>query len=307
MHRVAVFVDAGHYFANAARLAFDERVGRRELVCEHAALVDTLIKHVHDEARMGDEPVRVLRVYWYDGAPNAVPSSTQLEIGRLSSVKLRMGRLSGKQQKGVDGLIILDLITLARERAIDTAFLLSGDEDLREAVAAAQQFGVRVVLLGIPPIPGQGNQAESLIREADHHQVLPPEFWTTYLTRTGRLTESIIDNANSDAPAPHTVEEPHEKHVAENVAIDARAIAAGFVEEWLTTADPDDVVRVADARPRIPGALDAALLECAWEANGRTSLASPIRKQLRQGFWRAFTEKNQNIEGETMSTTEVAE
>ena len=68
----------------------------------------------------------------------------------MPNVKLRLGRINAKnQQKGVDALIYRDLTTLARERAICDAFLLAGDEDLREGVKAAQDMGVRVTLIGI--------------------------------------------------------------------------------------------------------------------------------------------------------------
>src|SRR3712207_9253694 len=46
-------------------------------------------------------------------------------------------------------LPIWDLIILSEERAIATAYLLGGDEDLREGVAEAQERGVRVVLTEI--------------------------------------------------------------------------------------------------------------------------------------------------------------
>ena len=69
-------------------------------------------------------------------------------------------------QKGVDSLIVRDLMRLSENRAISTAFLLGGDEDLRQGVVEAQEMGVRVALVGIEPFDEQ-NQAATLIREAD--------------------------------------------------------------------------------------------------------------------------------------------
>ena len=57
----------------------------------------------------------VLRVYWYDAAPNGIPLADHLLIAQLANVKLRLGRLSGGKQKGVDSLIVRDLMTLARD------------------------------------------------------------------------------------------------------------------------------------------------------------------------------------------------
>lgn len=58
-------------------------------------------------------------------------------------------------------------MTLARERAISDAFLLSGDEDLREGVRAAQDMGVRVTLIGIEAQGDKWNQSKQLVNEAD--------------------------------------------------------------------------------------------------------------------------------------------
>jgi hypothetical protein len=69
------------------------------------------------------------------------------------------------QQKGVDSLIVTDLIELARLGAICDAVLMSGDEDVRVGVQIAQNYGVRVHLVGISP--SRGSQSKSLLQEAD--------------------------------------------------------------------------------------------------------------------------------------------
>ena len=155
MDRCAVFVDAGYLLAAGGDLCCGT-TDRSEVSCNYETLVDFLVRAVSDDARMP-----VLRVYWYDAAPNALPLTDHQEIAQLANVKLRLGRLTGGKQKGVDSLIIRDLMTLARERAIATAYLISGDEDIREGVVAAQDMGVRVVLLGIPPASQRFNQART--------------------------------------------------------------------------------------------------------------------------------------------------
>jgi hypothetical protein len=69
------------------------------------------------------------------------------------------------EQKGVDSLIVTDMIELARNRAMADAVLLSGDEDIRVGMQQAQEFGVRVHLLGIEPC--RNNQSSYLTQEAD--------------------------------------------------------------------------------------------------------------------------------------------
>jgi len=84
----------------------------------------------------------------------------------MDHIKLRLGFVTGqKQQKGVDSLIVTDVIDLARNHAITDAVILSGDEDIRIGVQIAQSFGVRVHLIGI--VPSRGSQSLNLLRESD--------------------------------------------------------------------------------------------------------------------------------------------
>lgn len=48
------------------------------------------------------------------------------------------------KQKGVDTLLVLDLVMLAQQRDIDAAVLITGDGDFTEAVRIAQNLGTRV-------------------------------------------------------------------------------------------------------------------------------------------------------------------
>jgi hypothetical protein len=81
-------------------------------------------------------------------------------------VKLRLGFVnSAGQQKGVDSLIVTDLIELARLGSLSDAILMSGDEGVRVGVQIAQNYGVRIHLLGI--VPSRGSQSHQLLQEAD--------------------------------------------------------------------------------------------------------------------------------------------
>ena len=91
----------------------------------------------------------------------------QDELARTNDIKLRLGTVtSSGQQKGVDSLIVTDLIDLARNQAISDAVVVSGDADIRVGVELAQKFGVRVHLVGITTT-GQYNQSIALREEAD--------------------------------------------------------------------------------------------------------------------------------------------
>ena len=118
--------------------------------------------HVHVRTLSG---VDLLRVYWYDGTSTG-PSSQHLTLAHLARVKVRLSFVNSVgEQKGVDSLIVTDMIALARNHAMSDAVLLSGDEDLRVGVQQAQEFGVRVHLLGIRP--SRGSQSLFLLQEAD--------------------------------------------------------------------------------------------------------------------------------------------
>ena len=161
--QIAVFVDAGYVYAQGSALLKGQRL-RRELIRLSEAVV---LEQLTGTARDVAPDARLLRIYWYDGLPRAHrPSMEQDLIGQSRNAKLRLGLVNSRgQQKGVDSLIVTDLIELARNQAISDALILSGDEDIKIGVQVAQTFGVRVHLLGIKP--ARGSQSDSLMMEAD--------------------------------------------------------------------------------------------------------------------------------------------
>ena len=160
MDRVAVFVDAGYLFAQGSILRFGDKLPRGEIDLNYMEVVAAL--RTVAETVSG---VKLLRIYWYDGTSTG-PTPQHSSLAFLDSVKVRLGFVNSfGEQKGVDSLIVTDMIALARNRAMSDAVLLSGDEDLRVGVQQAQDFGVRVHLLGIKP--SRGSQSVFLIQEAD--------------------------------------------------------------------------------------------------------------------------------------------
>ena len=162
MMRTAVFVDAGYLFA-AGSQAVRGSIQRPYRV--HLDIPGTMakLKLCAETAAPG---ISLLRIYWYDGLLPEGVSGLQRRIADTDDVKLRLGTVSAPgQQKGVDSLIVTDLVELARNQAISDAVLLSGDEDVRIGVEIAQGFGVRVHLIGIEPT--RGNQSRTLKQEAD--------------------------------------------------------------------------------------------------------------------------------------------
>jgi uncharacterized LabA/DUF88 family protein len=164
--RVAVFVDAGYVYAQGSALitGSETKKPRKFVSIDGKPIVEKLTKLAISISGKKE----LLRIYWYDGAPATGRSPEQIELAQLDNVKLRLGQLnSAGQQKGVDSLIVTDLMELARNNAISDAVVVTGDEDIRIGVQIAQSHGVRVHLLGIGAATNKGSQSLTLQDEAD--------------------------------------------------------------------------------------------------------------------------------------------
>jgi hypothetical protein len=177
MDRYAVFLDAGYFFSAGAQLVHGQQVPRK-LISLKAP--DKAVESLCELAAPQAGRMPLLRVYWYDATPGSRPSLEQSTLAMLPCVKLRLGVLNNVgEQKGVDSLIVTDLIELARNRAIADAIIVAGDEDLRVAVQVAQSFGVRVHVLaaGDP----KSNVSAALQMEADSVGSLPNTWFAEHL------------------------------------------------------------------------------------------------------------------------------
>jgi len=237
---------------------------RAGLACSHQSIVTALVDYATTHS--GEQ---LLRVYWYDGARDANPTSEHNIIGAIDHVKVRLGRLTQRGQKGVDSRIVRDIMTLARNRAISTAYLLSGDDDLREGVADAQEGGVRVVLLGISPTTTKGrNQSQGLIREADEHIILDRDFLAPHLSLRSDL---IVVDLDQEFLAAST----QEAALSE--------VGRLFGQAWVERTTPDEIREMA-SQPRIPPELDTDILIAA-----KLALKKPfprvLRSRMREAFW----------------------
>lgn len=178
----AIFVDAGFLLAvggtqvagTSLRSAFT--VDYKKLV---QGILDLASRHSGVEA---------LRMYWYDASKDALFTDQHKRIGLLPDVKVRLGRISfNGEQKGVDLKLGLDLVGIARHRAASVAFLVSGDDDLAEAVEEAQDLGMKVVLVGIDDPThrlGVASVAEHLALRVDSIITLPTELISTCFTKS---------------------------------------------------------------------------------------------------------------------------
>ena len=270
MNRIAVFVDAGYFYASASELLFGTPLRRGELRLANADFAQYLAQVAET---IGGCPL--LRIYWYDGT-NSGPTAAHLAMAYLDNVKLRLGFVNQSgEQKGVDGLIFSDLTNLARNRAISDALLLAGDEDLRVGVQQAQEHGIRVHLLGVEPKDPSGNQSAALQREADTRRQLDAAALGQFLFRREYAGTPVAEAeaAAMDADVAHNLARMQE-----------------LANEYAATLDTTqrEVILALPERTPLPHELDRELLLRASELLGR-KLEEAEKRTLRSALRVAVT------------------
>lgn len=270
MNRIAVFVDAGYFYASASELLFGAPLRRGELRLANTEFARYLGQIAED---IGGCPL--LRIYWYDGT-NSGPTAAHLAMAYLDNVKLRLGFVNQSgEQKGVDGLIFSDLTNLARNRAISDALLLAGDEDLRVGVQQAQEHGIRVHLLGVEPRDPAGNQSAALQREADTRRQLDATTLGRFLFRREYAGSLVAE------PETAAMEVDMAHHLAR---------LQELANEYAATLDAGqrEIILALPERTPLPHELDRELLLRASELLGR-KLEETEKRMLRGALRAAVT------------------
>jgi hypothetical protein len=311
MDRFAVFVDAGYLFAQGSALLAGQKQLRKFVKLNEKTAIAELLAVA---GKVVDGSVSLLRVYWYDGG-HRFPSPEQEILADQDHVKLRLGFINSHgQQKGVDSLIVTDLIELARNGAIADAVVLSGDEDIRVGVQVAQTLGVRVHLIGIHP--ARGSQSKQLRHESDTCHELDKECVSKFLTvnlpqpkvaRHAAQAANVLPAQETAGPSPASAAAQAVAVVAKAAAtaaapvvepVSARAVSApdaipalkSAAAELLATLSDDDVRKIAPflgQSPGLPGTLDGRLLAKGRSALNRT-LTLDERKTARGEFRQIF-------------------
>lgn len=259
MQRSAVFVDAGYLYAQGSTLLTGTRQSREFISLNIPKVVGALKGTAKATC---DLPL--LRIYWYDAMRVGRPTPEQSALADANDIKIRLGQInSAGEQKGVDALIITDLAELARNHAITDAVLLSGDEDIRVGVVLAQQFGVRVHLIGIHP--ARSNQSRSLMQEVDTTTEWDDSVVRTFLAYLPPTSAAATISATS------------------NTGLDA------LIEPMIAAMAPADLFALKAllaSNSQVPSEQDRALLRIGRIHYGQQTLTSPERSTLRNTFIR---------------------
>ena len=270
MNRVALFIDAGYLYAAAIRLLTGVKQSRSAITLNYEAFLDYIVQQA--EHQSGRE---LLRVYWYDGTSTG-PTGAHRKLAYQPNVKLRLGMVSlSGEQRGVDSLLVMDMANLAQNRAMSDALLLTGDEDIRVGVVLAQQYGVRVHLVGIADPDGERNQSSMLLQEADTTlliDALDMARMATVNDRTG-----AEDGAESDEDPLEDVGASSELMLEEAVHL----VLAGLGTEEV------ELVRNMESGASVPAQIDRQLL-LAGKQRLQRDLLPPEKRQLRALFLAAL-------------------
>ena len=187
MDRCVVLVDAGYLLGAAASLLAGD-ASRTRISVDHTALIQGLRERA--EAETGRE---LLRIYWFDGAPDRVPQPEHRRLRVMPRVTVRLGALTRSEgrwaQKGVDAAMHAELTELARNKACSDIVLVTGDGDLLPGLTSAKEHGVAVHLWAVQAADGDYNQSEDLVAEADERRVLD-RAWITRAVRARDLSGS---------------------------------------------------------------------------------------------------------------------
>jgi len=270
MDRYAIFVDAEYLYTEGGLLCCNSPE-RQEILLYGLGANDFLIGLATDVCDL-----QPLRTYWYDTSGDGAATPAQQLVATLPNMKLRLQTGTGRDpQSSLGEAIRRDLTTLARERAICDAFLLTADEDLLDCVGEVQDLGVRVVLITIASRDERRDPPAGLVTESDEVIKLTKDDLSRFIRR--RRTP---DDAASDTYDP-----------VDSVA----AAAAEFAESWLYRASDDAFDALLDQRPRIPESLDGDLLYAVENVIGGSLRGQDrLRRAVRQAFWNRVDQEVQD-------------
>ena len=270
MDRCIVLVDAGYLLGAAASLLAGEP-SRSRITVDHAALILGLRERAESDT---ERPL--LRIYWFDGAPDRVPQPEHRRLRVMPRVTVRLGALTRSDgrwaQKGVDAAMHAELTELARNRACSDIVLVTGDGDLLPGMMAAKEHGVAVHLWAVQAADGDYNQSEDLVAEADERRVLD----RTWITKAVRAKELGGVCAPPPAPRPE-IAAILSAPLPESALATTAERPAAQPEHVTASASPNGTQERVSAPKGVPTPKDLATLR----AHGAPPVQQPAGATLR--------------------------
>lgn len=281
MSRVAAFVDAGYFWVQCSQILFNDKRARGDILLDPVRMREKLLEVIRREFPRSS----LLRIYWYDGlGTDGSPTDMHRRIHELDDFKVRYGtRNQEGKQKGIDGLLMADLIGLAQNRGITDALILSGDGDLTPGVAAAQTLGVRVhrLEMGGPDASSPSlraevdrnalwarSEVESFLRPNPSHPdaVEAGEDAMAAVKANARELEAYPDFGGDPVPAAGAAQDSGARREESEALL--RNVARQFSRDMRDEGTADMIFVL----PAIPSEIDKRLLFAARTALGRKLL-----------------------------------
>jgi uncharacterized LabA/DUF88 family protein len=281
MNRYVVMVDAGYLLRQAIEIVSNKAsTSRADLdISDPAGLIQVLLDKSSTTLNLTGK--ELLRVYWYDGVMANGFTLQQRSLVNVDDVQFRAGTINGRgQQKGVDSLIVTDLIELTSHHAICDAVLVTGDSDLAVGIEVAQKRGVRIAVLGV----------EDLEAGVAHHQSFEI---TSRADRVGMLGQAQLSPVLQYAPVQQVPAQQSVAAVASQTqAASSQAAAAPMARLRIEAAvkvfieqQAAPLVDVVDhTTKRIDATIDRSLLHHVSSELGDVRLTEAEKVYARQVF-----------------------
>ncbi|MBV9025235.1 MAG: NYN domain-containing protein [Streptomycetaceae bacterium] len=256
MDRCVVLVDAGYLLGAAASLLAGEP-SRSRITVDYAAIVQGLRERAeHDTGQP------LLRIYWFDGAPDRVPQPEHRRLRVMPRVTVRLGALTRTDgrwaQKGVDAAMHAELSELARNRACSDVVLVTGDGDLLPGMMSAKEHGVAVHLWAVQAADGDYNQSEDLVAEADERRVLDRAWITRAMQAREALGFGAPPSPRPEIAAILSAPLPESAPTAEHAKSPATTTAVGGACKGSNRPEPPPDAAAATGKPGVPTPKDLA-------------------------------------------------
>lgn len=281
MNRYVVMVDVGYLLRQAIEIVSNRAsTSRADLdISDPAGLIQVLLDKSSTTLNLTGK--ELLRVYWYDGVMTNGFTLQQRSLVNVDDVQFRAGTINGRgQQKGVDSLIVTDLIELTSHHAICDAVLVTGDSDLAVGIEVAQKRGVRIAVLGV----------EDLGAGVAHHQSFEI---TSRADRVGMLGQAELSQVLRYAPVQLAPAQQSVAVVASQTQAASSQVAAApmdrprieaAVKAFIVQQAAPLVGVVDHTTKRIDAAIDRSLLHHVFSELGHVRLTEAEKVYARQVF-----------------------
>lgn len=158
--RCIIFIDGGNLFHSVKRYNNQNNTNVKIDYTKLSQFLTTETKsHSH------------LRTYYYTGVPVKLSNKQQGFITKLDllpnlAVKKKTLKIKNERlvEKGIDVMIVTDMLWCGFQKHCEHIILVSGDEDLTEAVSKLKDNGIRVTIAAF-----KNNASPQIIRNADSY------------------------------------------------------------------------------------------------------------------------------------------